>query len=91
MYRGSARDREVRRARQARYRASGKHHEAIRRYRQTAKGKAANKRSNAKQLKVANQYVGYCADRERANAIRAHLQKRLVEFRTTQKESDVTQ
>lgn len=80
MYTGSERDRAHRRARQARYRDSGKHHEAIKRYRQTVKGKAANKRSNDKQINIGSRYVGYCADAETADAIRTHIRKRVQEF-----------
>lgn len=73
-----------RRARQAKYRASGKHYAAVKRYRETAKGKATTRRSNAKQLAIGDRYVGYCTDAERATAINRHIKEKLSAFQRQQ-------
>jgi len=70
--------------RQARYRASGKHCVAVKRYRETAKGKATTRRSNAKQLVIGDRYVGYCTDAERATAINRHIKEKLSAFQRQQ-------
>lgn len=70
--------------RQARYRASGKHYKAVKRYRQTAKGKAAAARSFAKQMRIGHRYVGYCTDSDRARAINTHIKEKLNAFQRQQ-------
>jgi hypothetical protein len=84
MYEGSARDREVRRKRQAAYRAAGKHYEAVKRYRQTMKGKASMARDNAKRALIGRRYVGRCADKAQAKAINAHIKEKLSAFQRLQ-------
>jgi len=74
--------------RQAKYRASGKHYAAVKRYRQTAKGRAETARNNAKQIRIGDHYVGYCADATTAAAIRTHIRERLRAFQRLQSRTE---
>jgi hypothetical protein len=69
--------------RDAKYRSSGRHYSAVKRYRQTAKGRAARVRERAKRLFVGARYVGYCTDATRAEAIKAHIKEQLKCFHET--------
>lgn len=70
---------------QAKYRASGKHYEAVKRYVQTAKGKAARARSRAKQVRIGNRYVGYS---DRADTINRHIKERVSAFQRLQSRTE---
>ena len=53
---------------------------SVRKYRQTAKGKAAAKRINAKRIILGGRCIGYAKTADERRAIQAHIQRRRREF-----------